>query len=184
MRKLLLLFLIWGTSSNSVIAQSNTACLTIDTLFYFTFRYKDIGSRPIIMNAVCKTDSVEVNNAVDRESFIEEFYKKRFFATEYRHGLETMLEEKFGIELARYYLERNDIAIKKINYKLQTKSKSQRIYFANKAEVTITCTKIIGAFWVVNKNDPGISTNSDELNIQNIRTINVCYVPFEVKILE
>ncbi len=149
--------------------------------FYIEFDIRSNSTQPIIMGGLTEIINLNEISKKDANSFISDFYKTSFYTPEIALNSNTLLNEFMGKENAKKYLKNNtDIGIKMAN-KISKKSTKREIRLDSGEIVYLQITKIRGTFWITNSDNKVFVTNSNELNIREIKNIEKCYVPFEIK---
>ena len=166
----------------SMNGQSVQSELENKDFFYIEFDIRSESAHPIIMTGVTEIVNLKVISKKDIESFITDFYKNAFYVPEIAlGGYNELLREFMGEEKANKFLKDNlDIGIKTAN-KISKKSLKKEIQLDNGEIIYLQITKVKGSFWKTYKNNKKLTLNSNELDIKQIKNIEKCYVPFEIK---
>lgn len=150
--------------------------------FYIEFDIRSKSAQPIIMAGLTETINLKEISKKDINSFVSDFYKSTFYVPEIAlSGYDELLREFMGKENAKKYLKDNpDIGIKIAN-KISKNSIKKEIQLDSGETVYLQITRVKGSFWFIYKDNKKLTTNSNELNIKEIKNIEKCYVPFEIK---
>lgn len=168
-------FLLFFT--NTIFSQD--CDLKSDTLYFVKIDIRSNDDYSIIMNGLCSKINFESLNTKDELSFLGDFYKNAFFCPELIFGAMNKIRISCDENKKCNILSEKEIF--KICKKIERKSIKKNIMLHNGKYVNISVTKIISNFWVVKKGHEGLSTNSSEINIQEIEEIKYCYIPFKIK---
>lgn len=68
--------------------------------------------------------------------------------------------------------------------KIKKKSVSEKFKLKSGETVFVSFTNIGGTFWKVNKEYFGLSTDSNEIDIDSINQIQLCFIPFEINYIQ
>jgi len=150
--------------------------------FYIEFDIRSKSIQPIIMAGLTETINLKEISKKDINSFVSDFYKTTFYVPEIAlGGYDELLREFMGKENANKYLKDNpDIGIKTAN-KISKNSVKREIQLDSGEIVYLQITRVQGSFWFIYKDSKKLIINSNELDIKEIKNIQKCYVPFEIK---
>jgi len=132
------------------------------------------------MSGVSKSFKINELSKDSVESLISSFYFNSYFVPEIVSGYKKMLFECLGDSLGEEHFKKNLLKGSQIVSELERRNIKKKITLKSGETVFIQITKIKGKFWEVLKDSPGISLNSNELNIAKIKEIQKCYVPLEI----
>lgn len=151
-----------------------------DTLLYLSFDIRSKALNSISMSGVTKKFSLNELSKDSVSSFVSSFYRNVFYVPDIFSNYKKGVLECIGDSLGNEYLKKHHLHSSEIINRLQKNSFSKKIILNSGEAVFIRVTKVVGKFWVVNKENPAITSNSNELDIQEIEEINKCYLPFEI----
>lgn len=150
--------------------------------FYIEFDIRSKSAQPIIMNGLTEFIEIEKISKKDINSFVSDFYKNTFYVPDIAlEGYKELLIEFMGKAVANKYFKANpDIGIKTAN-KISENSLEKEIRLDSGEIIYLQITKVKGSFWIIYKDNKKLTTTSNELDINKIKNIEKCYVPFEIK---
>lgn len=165
----------------SLFGQTTKYKIEQKEFFYIEFDIRGNSIQPIIMGGLTENINLKYFSTKDINSFINDFYKTSFYTPEIAlNGYNALLSEFMGNENAIKYLKENpDIGVKTAN-KISEKSIKKEVQLDSGEIVYLQITKIKGSFWAINSDNKVLVTNSNELNIKEIKNIKKCYIPFEI----
>ena len=164
----------------SANAQSAGCNLVRKTFYYVTFDIRDKVNYPIIMNGVTKSFKIKNLNLNDKNAFIDSFYKKFFYTPDPIPSYKKMLLKCLGDSMGYIYLKKNLTLSSSISAELDKHSLKKRLLLKSGETIYLSIIKISAKFWEVHRGDPGLVKNSDEIDINDLKGIETCYVPFKV----
>lgn len=162
-------------------SQTYNCPLVNDTLYYISFDIRSATNNPVSMSGVSKSSEINSFSQKDAMSFVNSFYEKHFYVPDLFDGYKKMIVECMGTDIGNSYLEKHSLAASRIISNLSKKSIKRKFILESGETVFLSIVKVYGSFWVVNKNWPGIISNSNEIDIKDIKQIEKCYIPFEIK---
>lgn len=176
---LLILLIFW--TDFSLMGQSFNCTLVNDTLYIISFDIRSSTNYPVGMSGVSKSPEITNFSKKNVMSFINSFYEKCYYLPDVFGGHKKMILECMGVDSGNNYLKLYPLATSNITNSLIKKSKKRNFVLESGETVFLNIVKVYGSFWIVNKNWPGIITNSNEVNIKEINGIEKCYMPFEIR---
>jgi hypothetical protein len=175
--KLLALFICVSFFAGAQVANCK---LVRDTVYYVSFDIRGKGEYPVQMNGVVKKFRLNDFKKGDKSAFLSSFYKKSFYTPEFFNGYKKMLRRCLGDSLANKHLKENRDLPGSMIDALNKHSLKEKLILESGETVFFSISRITADFWVVDKNDKGLSTNSDEAELSDIPEIAQCYIPFKI----
>lgn len=165
-------------------AQSAPCPLIKDTFCYIRISIWQDHQYPIFMNGISKKMNFDSLDLRDINTFFESFYTNAYYTPDFPNGLYSPFLTCLGDSLGRkHFDDLKKYSVNVINT-IKKNSTSKRIKLKTGETVNCNTVNISGSFWIIEKSNNAVSTNSNEFPIKDIKSILNCYVPCQITVLK
>jgi hypothetical protein len=132
---------------------------------------------PIFMDGLSKGFDCQKLDLTNTDSLFNSFYRQATFMPQFPNSIAAGLTACMGDSAGRKYYADHYVHFSEQISKIKKYSVEKKLKLSDGSSLIINSVSIFGDFYVVDKKSTAIVSNSNQIDIKDIYTIERCFIP-------